>query len=437
MTRRTHRLLLAGITAVAAILRLGWARYANHRPEGLFDPARYLGYANAIADGDGMVEWTGHATAYYPPGYPWFAGIVTWLGSPLPLQPWTTILIVQALIGAGTCLLGARIAGELRGRTAAVIAAAVLALYPNLIFHSGVMLGETLFNALFLGFLAVLVPMVRTGERHGRNMVAAGLLLGLAVMVRPISLAVLPVVALVFWLRDRDLRSVLRTTGIITLLVLVCIAPWTIRNSIRMGSLVPISTNTGENLCIGNHPDADGAFTLSEHCRFGDVLASPADEVEVDRKKTRYAIGRIVRDPGRQVWLVWRRFWFTWVRDGDHDGIVAAQSYNTDRWMNPDIERPLIRLADTAYVLVLVAAAGGAVRSVRRRRPEDLLVLGATIMIAAVPLAFFGDSRFKVPAIPLLIVIAAGIVGTGPAEAEPLPETPEPDDAELEEAAIR
>ena len=56
---------------------------------------------------------------------------------------------------------------------------------------------------------------------------------------------------------------------------------------------------------------------------------------------------------------------------------------------------------------VAAVGAGGLVLSALRRRPEDLLLVGSAVMTAAVPLAFFGDSRFKVPVIPLLVVAAA------------------------------
>lgn len=411
MTERRYRVLLLVCTAVALVLRLVWIRHANHEPQGLFDPARYLGYARSIADGRGMVEWTGHPTAYYPPGYPWFAGIVTWLTKPFISRPWTAILLTQAVIGSATVLFGARIARQLAGRMAGVFAAAALAIYPNLVFHSGVMLGETLFNALFLGFLALVLPPVR-GDAHPKWLVpASGLLLGLAVMVRPISLAVLPFLVLAWWMRDRDLAAAVRGAGVILLAVAVCVVPWTIRNLIRMDSFVPISTNTGENLCIGNSPDADGAFTLSTRCDFGNVLESSQAEADIDGRKTRYALRQIVDEPQRQPWLVWRRFWFTWIRDGDHDGIIAAQSYNTDQWMDSGTRDTLIRVADLSYLIVVVGGAAGTVALIRRRRPTDVLVVGAMIAVATVPLAFFGDSRFKVPAIPLLIVIgAAGVL---------------------------
>ena len=60
----------------------------------------------------------------------------------------------------------------------------------------------------------------------------------------------------------------------------------------------------------------------------------------------------------------------------------------------------------------------GLVGMARRRRPEDVLLVGSAVMTAVVPLAFFGDSRFKVPVIPLLIIAAATLAANREPESE-------------------
>jgi hypothetical protein len=189
--------------------------------------------------------------------------------------------------------------------------------------------------------------------------------------------------------------------------------PWTVRNSLRMDELVPMSTNTGDNLCIGHAAGANGAFSAREECATDfNFLDGPASEIGADREKTRIAIDAILDDPGQEPWLLWRRFWFMWVRDGDHDGLLAVQSYRTDRFIPDQTEARLARAADVTYWLVAVSGAAGLVVLGARRRPEGLLLVGSAVMTAAVPLAFFGDSRFKVPVIPLLIVAGATLVST-------------------------
>src|SRR5699024_1201992 len=128
-------------------LRVAWVLWVSREPQGIFlDPTRYLGYARQIADGHGMVETlTGDPTAYYPPGYPWFLGIVTWVSRPFTDEPWLAAGLVQAVLGAASVALVASVAKRLAGPLAALAAALLYALYPNLIFHTGALLGETLY----------------------------------------------------------------------------------------------------------------------------------------------------------------------------------------------------------------------------------------------------------------------------------------------------
>jgi 4-amino-4-deoxy-L-arabinose transferase-like glycosyltransferase len=413
VTERRYRTILGAIAAAALAVRLAWVAWAARRPTSFFlDPARYLGYAEQIAAGNGMVEGiTGDPTAYYPPGYPWFLGVVVWASQPFTDRVWITAGIVQAVLGAATVLLAARVARRLSGPTAGLVAAGVMALYPNLIFHTGALLGETLYNVLFLAFLALLIGRGWTESFGWWRLLGCGVLLGLAVMVRPISLAVIPVVALAFLWSRKDWGIALRWTAVLTLGVVACVVPWTVRNAVRLDAFVLISTNTGDNLCIGHADGATGSFTTLEACTvpypFTDGLSA---ELKADKAKQRIAREGFVDNIEREPWLMWRRVYFMWVRDGDHDGLFAVQSYRQDRWMAIPTEARFIWIADRAYWLVVAAGLVGLVQLARSRQPEAFVLVGATVMTAAVPLIFFGDSRFKVPVIPLLIVAAATLV---------------------------
>jgi len=410
VTERRSRQLLAVVVLAGFVLRVAWVLWASREPQDIFlDPTRYLGYAREIAAGHGMTEpLTSAPTAYYPPGYPWFLGIVTWLTQPFTDEPWLVAGLVQALLGAASIGLVASVAKRLAGTTAALLGAVLYALYPNLIFHTGALLGETLYNFLFLAFLALLLSRPWDAAFSTARILGCGVLLGLAVMVRPISLAVIPIVALCWLWSRKDYRVTLRFTVVLVIGVVACIVPWTIRNEIRLHALVPISTNTGDNLCIGHADGATGAFQPVDACQthfdFKDGI--PA-ELGSDKEKQRIALRGMVDHLDREPWLLWRRTYYMWVRDGDHDGLFAVQEYRHNRWMALPTESRLIWIADRYYWLVVAAGLVGLVQLTRRKEPEAFVLVGSTIMTAAVPLMFFGDQRFKVPVIPLLIIAAA------------------------------
>lgn len=410
MTERRYRRLLAVVILVGLALRVAWVLWVSREPQGIFlDPTRYLGYARQIADGNGMTEsLTGDPTAYYPPGYPWFLGIVTWVSRPFTDEPWLAAGLIQAVLGTVSIALVASVAKRLAGPVAALVAAVLYALYPNLIFHTGALLGETLYNVLFLAFLALLLSRPWDAGFHPGRIVACGVLLGLAVMVRPISLAVIPVVVLCWLAARKDHRVTIRWTLALLLGVVVCILPWTIRNEIRLHAFVPISTNTGDNLCIGHADGATGAFQPLEACETEyEFLDGLPAELGSDKEKQRIALRGMVDNIDREPWLLWRRTYYMWVRDGDHDGLFAVQSYRQDRWMALPTEARLIWIADRVYWVVVAAGLVGLVQLARRREPEALVLVGSTLVTALIPLLFFGDQRFKVPVIPLLIIAAA------------------------------
>ncbi|MFN8017784.1 MAG: hypothetical protein U0P45_06645 [Acidimicrobiales bacterium] len=422
MTVRRVRWVVGSLTAIGLALRLAWVHWATRKPQGLFlDPTRYLGYAQAIRNGQGMLEGlTGQPTAYYPPGYPWFLGIVAWVTSPITDHIWMSAAVVQAFLGAASIALAAFVAHRLAGAWPAVVAAALYAFYPNLIFHTGVLLGETLYNFLFLAFLAVLLAKPWTVAFTWQRALASGVLLGLAVMVRPISLAVIPVVAVCWLYARKDYGIAARWTGALLLGVVVCILPWTIRNQVRMDAFVPISTNTGDNLCMGHAKGATGAFGALKACNVPyDFLDGIPAEVKGDKAKQRIAFRAMRRDPGREVWLTKQRLYFMWVRDGDHDALFASESYRLDRWMAIPTEARLIWIADRYYWLVTAAGIVGLVALAWRREPDGLMLVGSTLVTAAVPLLFFGDARFKVPVIPLLIICAATLARARRSSAAP------------------
>ncbi len=421
---RLDRTGVAVLVAMAAglVLRVVWVAYAARRPVGLYDPSRYLAYARQIAAGKGYVEpLTGQATAYYPPGYPYFLGAVAFvcrhvgLGDHIPQAAG----YVQAVLGTLTVGAAAVVARRIVNPAAGVIAAVVLALYPNLIFHTAALLGETLYNALFVGALAVLCWRPRSAGLSTRRLVAFSVLLGLAVLTRPISLVFVPLLGLVWWFDLRSWRDALRRTGIVVGVLVLLIAPWTVRNAVRMHAFVPMSTNTGDNLCIGHHPGASGAFDAfdprtARFCDTGDgVQFGRASELRNDRKKTDRSLTYLQGHLGREPWLVWRRAFYMFQQD--HDAVYAVQSYHSPlpgNWsMSAGAEDLFIHLADGYYAVVAPLGALGLVVLAVRRQPDGLLLVAAAVATASVPLLFFGDARFKVPVLPLLVIAAGCLAG--------------------------
>jgi hypothetical protein len=193
-----------------------------------------------------------------------------------------------------------------------------------------------------------------------------------------------------------------------------------------MHAFVPISTNTGDNLCIAHSPEATGGFSFSESCSTGEGVQNGTEaELRSDHTKTSRAFRFIRQRIGHEPYLIGQRAIDMF--ESDHDAVSAAESYRCTvcsqkerkeaNFMSSGTRRLLNRVADISYFVVGVVGVVGLFRLGWSRRPDRLLVVLSALATAAVPLLFFfGDTRFKVPVMPLVVIAAACAVTRWPAD---------------------
>ena len=208
------------------------------------------------------------------------------------------------------------------------------------------------------------------------------------------------------------LRRALRDIALIAVATVAVLVPWTIRNAVRMDAFVPISTNTGDNLCMSRQPGATGAFLLSDHCFAGpelEGLVRPEYEVARDAQARRLAIEFVQDHPARELRLWLDRLGASFRHD--HDALDAVESYGDGVFLSRGERDVYRRLADGAWYVLGVVGAVATVAVVavgRLRRDPRLVLLVVTALGLLVPIVvFFGDPRFKVPAVPFLVVLVA------------------------------
>jgi hypothetical protein len=410
-----ERRWLAGIVAAGLVVRVLWVLHATRPPVGLLDQTYYLAYGQFIAKRIGyVIPFWGVATAYYPIGYPAVLGAVFWVlvHTPLPDDFLWAASWVNVVFGTATIALVFALARRAFTTRVALVAAALVALWPNLVIQTATPLTETVFNALLLGGLLVLLR----GDWEARRLAwgrlaAAGLILWASVMVRPVSLMVFPVLAIVWLVDGWGWRRVVHHVAVLGAVGVVLWGPWAARNEARFHRFVPISTNTGDNLCMSRHPGAVGTLDLGPSC-FPPIGSRSKSTFELWRndRNTELAKEFVREHPVREVQLWFWRVWYT--VHNDHDGVRAVESYGRDRWMSA-AERLLARgVSDAWYYLALLLTAASVPFLALRRHPRRGVLVWTVPAIVIVPVVvFFGDVRFHVPALPLLAMTAAvGIV---------------------------
>jgi 4-amino-4-deoxy-L-arabinose transferase-like glycosyltransferase len=412
-SHRDYRWLVV-ITWVAFVLRLAWLLYAKADPPtswiGAGDQYSYWYYGNEIADGHGYVGYvTNEPTAYYPIGYPALLAALFFvvghahLGD---LMLWAGLMHV--VFSTATVVLVFFIGRRIFNPTVGLIAAGLLAVFPNAIYQVSTLQLETTFIFLSTAALAIIVLHDwSTGPPSRNRLLAFGFVLGLSVLVRPFSVWFIVGVVLAALAIRVGWRRALLTALVPTLVVIGMSIPWMIRNEIRMHAFIITSTNTGDTLCLDRNMTAYGGFRFADH----DGCVEPGlPEVPRNAGNTRKAISFVIHHPAREALQIVRRAKYEFA--DDHDGIEATETLGSGRFLRAGVRNVLSDTADWYFFIALGLAVVGLPRLLwaARRSPEARLVLVALTALLAIPLLLWGNQRFHLPLYPYMVILAAATV---------------------------
>ncbi len=170
---------------------------------------------------------------------------------------WTRL--IQMLISSGTVVLVYLLGREYFSERVARIGAIFCAIYGTMIFYEAMFLIPVVF--VFLNMLGL---YLLTRNRDNPRIIIylmIGIVFGLSAIARPNILLVLPFLAIWIFFQFRK-RIETRSIVILILVFLIGIAlpilPVTVRNKIVADDFVPISSQGGVNLYLGNNPTAEG-----------------------------------------------------------------------------------------------------------------------------------------------------------------------------------
>jgi hypothetical protein len=375
-----------------------------------FDAREYHRLATGLCENWSYDAADGSPTAYWPPGYPFFLALVYLLFGP----SLAALRVVQACVGALTCAVVYLIAKRLLDRRTALLAAAILAIYPLAVYTAGTPYPAAL--QTFLVACVVYLCLTAKAASSATCAVGSGAIAGCSALVAPSALPAFLLAAL--WLawpmqgrQDSPLaggqedsagqarRPRGRLLAVLFLIPLVLIiGAWSARNYRALGKPVAISTNGGFNFWLGNHPGVTATtgnrMTASMRRELGAVYGRHKNEA--DRDSVLYAKAReyIGADPGRFVRLSFEKALNLW---------RLYPSPATEVRPAGGMERLLSLLS---YGLLLPF---GVFWLLRRLKDSDgarlvlLLFIGFTVVHAL----FISKVRFRIPIDPYLIVYAS------------------------------
>ena len=409
-----------GVTLALFLLALGprlFVAFALAR-EPVWDGHYYDFGARRIAEGHGYSDdvmvggvkvW--HPWCHYPVGYSAFLGGLYALFGSGP----KVAVVANAVLGALTAALAHRLARACLSTTRARVAGLLVALSPGLLLYTAVVMTEVLSG--FLLVAAVLAAAKAREGREGRWLALAGVVVGLATLVRPQSIVLAPALALFWWHEQalergvslaRRLGAAAKVAGLVTAIALAVVTPWTVRNCRVMDGCAFVSTNAGWNLAIGSFPRATGRF---ETLRPGDGCPEVRGQVHQDRCWANEGKQHIARDPVRWLGLAPKKLGFTF----DHESFPVGYLGEADpsRWPEPRratarhvlsyTHRALLGLSPLAFVGLPSLAR------LRARSPRELA--RALAVALTVGLVVLGVAHEQHPFWPLALLTVALALG--------------------------
>lgn len=399
---RHFPVVLAGIVAAGAVLRVVYVLTVGSRVELGLDAAWYVVQGQALADGHGYIDprvylLSGDAvpTANFPPLWPLVLAVADRIG--LASQT------ANQLVGAGlgtltvpvTALLGRRVAGAPVG----LIAAGIVAGSPALIAADGSLMSESLY---VLVVTAVVWVATTAADRPTPGRFAlVGFLCGLALITRSDALFLIPLLVVVLVWGAAGVSGWGRV-GRVAVLVAALAVPygtWVTYSSVRLHAPVFTTSNAG-NVFTGANCDSTyhGALLGAWDSDCAVHLEPGGDEVAFAARGRdeglAYARSHLTRTPLVATARVLRTFGL-W----DPGQTAALESVETRsvRWQ---------QFAWGVDLVVFGAAAFGMVLLARRRQPiAPILAVVAGVVVAAA--VSNGNQRFRLAADPSLAVAAA------------------------------
>ena len=313
----------------------------------------------------------------------------------------SAVVALNIVASSVTCLLIFFIARQFFSQVPSYRIAILGSLYPHAIYYCVSGFSDTMITLTATAYAAALVAAVR--RRTVTSAVIAGILLGAAVLTKPVLL-LFPLVAIGYaWWWDRKLVGRLVIQTVVMLLV---IAPWSARVYKLTHGIVPVATGAGFNLLVGNYivdeewGSCDIAFrfatrramayaneTLQPERPFSIRTKQGAFDVDerLDRELLSLGLYQWARDPllpFRKILINGLRFWY-FCSSAWKSGVSALINF------------PLVILAGIGVIRCYRSRAGGpcmwlALLVVYNWMMHSLLIVHSRFYLSVMPIVIVG-----------------------------------------------
>jgi hypothetical protein len=339
-------------------------------------------------------------------------------------------LLLQIAVSALTLTLLYQLTSTWFNPKAAFGAGLLYALEPHAVLYASELLSDTLFTTTIIGSLVVFLKALET--RQGLHFFWAGLLVGLAALIRPVG-QYLPVlfIILTFFILRRNKATALRGGIVLITAYLVAITPWLYRNYHEYGA-VSLTAIGGEFLLEWVVPNIEVARTGKQIAEAREEFTGLARQRGLDRTdnpfeksriRTAVAVDYIKEHPVDFAKASIRGAFYSFINldTGGFSNLLKLKSTEMPGWFAGDSFVSRVRvflsrktLGELAigtivalflaitYILSLV----GVWFALRDGRYWPILIIGAMTAYFLVFIGPIGLARYKMPCVPLYLSIA-------------------------------
>jgi 4-amino-4-deoxy-L-arabinose transferase-like glycosyltransferase len=372
------------------------------------DTLLYHYLANGIADGKGYIRPFSELqygeslpTASYPPLFPLYLSFWSVLGlDSLDAHRAVSCLLAPVLVIL-VGLLGRRVGGARVG----LIAAALAAIYPQLVMVDGTVITEALYAPLVA---AILLLTYRLLDHPGLwSATFLGLAIGVATLTRSEAIFLVVLLALpAAVIAGRRIGRVLPLALVTMAATAIVLVPWVVRNEITLGHPILFTSNSGHTaaatVCDATFDAGSPYLGFARHeCALVGPCVNIRDELE-QASCQRDAAWRYMEDhAGRVPIVVAVRILRVWELYRYQDDLGYGELWSRSI--------PVAKAGLVMYALMVLIAIAGLVALRRARTPLWPLLVPFLLVTISAALTF-GFSRYRLAAeIPLVVLAATGI----------------------------
>jgi 4-amino-4-deoxy-L-arabinose transferase-like glycosyltransferase len=353
----------------------------------------------ALASGRGFSDpycaGTG-PTAWEPPLYPYLiGGVFKTFGVYSVASAWV-LLTLNSLFASLTCIPIYLIARKTIDEKVARWSAWMWALLPYTWYWSIHWIWDTTVTPLILGLIFLLSLELEDWEGNW-GWILFGVLWGIGALMNPSMLSFLPICGLWVWYR-RSKRGLKSFGGVVLASVVfyLSLSPWLVRNYLTFGRFVFIRDDLGEQLRLGNGPNADGVLmaylqpnlNAVELRRFQEM-----GELAYSAQRKREAFEFVRENPGRFAVISLKRFVYYWAGVPKRGDSMAVS-----------IGRHCVFLASSALAL------WGLILALHRKKPGAWLFAWLVLSCPTVYYFVFAHARYRHPIEPELVILAVYLI---------------------------